>query len=569
MHLIDALARNRAINAVPLLHEQSVGIAAEAYSQYDGKLGAALVTSGPGGTNAVTAVAAAFVDSTPVVFISGQVKTQDSARNRGVRQFGFQEVDIVSVVKPLTKMARYIGDSRDAAQIIDEALDIASAGRPGPVWLDIPLDVQTQGISTDDESRVEPEFKARANVSVREGLREQLNLLNEDLQASRKPLFLFGNGVRLANSQDLALAIARKAGIPISLTWKALDFLSPEDDLYAGRPGGVATHFANGVIQSCDLLISIGARLDLGQLGYRHDTFAPNARVYIVDVDDAELAKFKFASPTTLIQADAREFLNKLEKTIKPSSLRFTKWREAVANAKHDFSQLFEDDKDWTDGISQYSLIDELSRQMSGGHLLVPGSSGACSEAVMQAFNNKPGQRVFNNQGLGSMGFGIPAAIGACIASKRRPVVCVDGDGGFAMNIQELANVRLNNLPISFFILQNDGYASIRATANNYFAGRQVGCDESSGLGLPDYETIGPAFGIQTNKVNSHADLASGVSHALTTGLPSITVVKVGSKSRTSPRLVTTADSAGQMHTPPLNELTPAISGHDLGELLR
>ena len=558
MHLVDALARSERLIPFPMLHEQAVGIAAEAFAQYTNGLGAALVTTGPGGTNAVTAVAAAWCDSTPVIFISGQVKTADAARDRGVRQFGFQEVDIVSIVKPITKYAALAESPAHAVKVINEAIRIATSDRPGPVWVDIPLDIQAAELP---ESMEDDECAART-LKALVAQPKQIAAVRDALLAAERPLVLLGNGVRLADAIDDATALFRRLQVPMALTWKALDFLDYNDPLNSGRPGSIATYSSNFALQSADFILAIGARLDLGQLGYRHDSFGPRARLFVVDVDQNELAKFNFSSPFLGMWADAGDFVRQLSDSLESQGALLTDpWLDRIHEWQDTLPKLGEDDSGWTDGLSQYSLIEELSRQMTPDHLLVPGSSGACSEVVMQAFQNKAGQRVFNTEGLGPMGFGIPAAVGASVASGGRPVVSVDGDGGFAMNVQELATVAFHNLPISFFILDNQGYGSIRSTSNNYFSGRRVGCDVESGLGIPDYADVAVAFGVVTVVASDRGSLTSAVSAALFANSPSLTVVRIGHESRTAPRLSTQRTADGQMITAPLHLLTPVPHG--------
>lgn len=554
MHLVDSLARSDRVTAVPMLHEQAVGIAAEAYAQLTNGLGAALVTTGPGGTNAVTAVAAAWCDSTPCVFISGQVKTTDLARDRGVRQFGFQEIDIVSVVRPITKFAAMIDSAVDAQRIIEDALRVARTGRPGPVWIDIPLDIQASELDYPSSNIAAPCLHKEAVPVPPDSLRELVTAF----ESAERPIVLLGNGVRLADAVEETVGLFERFEVPMALTWKALDYLPFDHPLNAGRPGSIASYYANLAIQSADLILTIGARLDLGQLGYRHDTFGPSARIFVVDVDEAEAGKFEFASPSLPIVADAHAFVSALGRALSHAELPpRVEWLSQVQEWKARFPLPGEDDSEWTDGLSQYSVVEALSSQMMPDDILVPGSSGACSEIVMQAFRNKPGQRVFNTEGLGPMGFGIPAAIGAAVARGDRRIVTVDGDGGFAMNIQELATVAHHQLPISFFVLDNAGYGSIRATSNNYFDGRKVGCDAESGLAIPDYTKLAPAFGIATVSVETRDQLPSAVSESLGSVGPVVTVIRISPQSRTSPRVTTLRDENGKMVTSPLHVLNP------------
>lgn len=556
MYLVDALARSTALSPVPLLHEQSVGVAAEAYAQFGGGLGVALVTTGPGGTNAITAAAAAWLDSTPCVFISGQVKTTDSSKLRGTRQFGFQEVDILAMVQSCTKTAIQLVDPSCAQDQVRSALKAAIAGRPGPVWIDVPLDVQSLEVPVNDSSVMDELAGNPQHEQTRMGLREIAELLN----SADRPLMLIGNGTRIAGAVDRAILLARRTQTPIATSWKALDLIDEDDTLFAGRPGSIANRYANFVLQSADLVLCLGARLDLGQVGYRHDTFAPDAKVAVVDIDGNELRKLEMGKRLIPIAMDVGEFLHQLLPLVKRPTHTRERWMQSIRLLKEQYPPTSEDDAEWADGVSQYSLVDELSRQMTPDHVLVPGSSGAASEVVMQAFRVRLGQRVFNTEGLGPMGFGIPAAIGGCIASGLRRTVCVDGDGGFAMNLQELSVVAARQLPISFFVLMNDGYGSIRQTSNNYFSGRKIGCDPESGLFLPDYRALGPAMGIPTIEVHTRADLEGAVSDALNGIGPYIVLVRIGARSFTHPRVTTRRTESGGLETSPLHHMAPALT---------
>jgi acetolactate synthase-1/2/3 large subunit len=564
MHLVDSLARNESLTPVPLLHEQSVGVAADAYAQYKVGLGAALVTTGPGGTNVMTATVAAWLDSTPCVFISGQVKRADSSHLRGTRQFGFQEVDVVSMVASCTKAAVQLTDPAIARQQVRCVLEAATSGRPGPVWIDVPLDVQGIQIPDLDETSLSHPIDQAEHHDETVDFVQIVRLL----ETAERPLMLLGNGTRLSGVQDAALELARIMEMPVATSWKALDLIEDEDALFAGRPGSIAHRYANLVVQSSDLIVAIGARLDLGQVGYRHDTFAPDASVIAVDIDGHELRKLALADRLIPVEMDAGIFVRRLLPLVAAPSAGRATWLNSIRALKEGYPPTAENDADWTDGVSQYSLVDELSRQMNSEHILVPGSSGAASEVVMQAFRVKVGQRVFNTEGLGPMGFGIPAAIGGCIASGFRRTVCVDGDGGFAMSIQELSVVSARNLPISFFVLLNNGYGSIRQTSNNYFQGRKIGCDEESGLYLPDYRNVGPAMGIPTTEVQDLVGLRRAVSEALTVSGPYLVLVHIGARSFTHPRVTTRRTASGSLETSPLHHMAPELAEPSAEEVL-
>lgn len=554
MHLVDALGRENGIRQVPLLHEQSVGIAADAYAQVANSLGVALVTTGPGGTNTVTAVAGAWLDSTPCMFISGQVKLADLAGSRGVRQFGFQEIDITSIVSPITKYAKTVHSAGEAVEAFETALELALSDRPGPVWLDIPLDVQSSQITNVEETEIRPKLSrgAKTNGNLSDSI---LASLIDALGTCTKPAILLGNGVRLAKAEEDAINWARAVGIPVLTTWKSLDLIPDDDPLYAGRPGGVGSFFANKTLQESDLLLCVGARLDLGQVGYRHDTFARSAAVYVVDVDETELNKLEISNQT-LLQSDAREFFVRVSElsagTAFPS---WQDWRNQIQEWKTAFPLFLEEERYWTDGVSLYSMVEALSELMSEDDVLAPGSSGACSEISMQAFKVKAGQRVMNSEGLGSMGFGVPSAIGACIASNQRRTVCIDGDGGFAMNLQDLSSVSRMQLPITFIVLDNDGYGSIQTTQDRYFEGRRVASDRESGIELPHYDNLEAVFGIPTERAKTLAEFKKLLEKMLGKPGPNILIVDVSPRHETRFRVQTKFDASGKPQTSELDDL--------------
>jgi acetolactate synthase I/II/III large subunit len=558
MHLLDSVGKSKKINYVCNLHEQASAIAADAYSQYTNNIGVALVTTGPGGTNAITGVAASWLDSIPVMVFSGQVKTSDLAKSRGIRQMGFQEIDIVSLVKPITKYAHMVTEPETIKYHLEKALYMAKTGRPGPVWIDVPLDVQAAVI--DERTLIGFEIPT---VDVHENdLKEKVENTIALLNKAKRPVILVGNGVRLSGAINEFLELAKTLNIPVLTTWKSIDFMSEDNELFVGRPGAVGQRGANFSQQNADFILILGARLDYGQTGYNHVNFARAAKKVMVDIDENEINKMKTVIDVR-VPYDAKLFLNQIlnnkEKIKKTDSSEWLKrckvWqREYPVILPEYFKE---------DYVNNYALIDTLSDLMTEEDILVPGSSGASSEVTMQAFRVKEGQRIFNSEGLGPMGFGISAAIGACLASKRR-TICVDGDGGFYMNVQELEIVIRLNLPIKFFVLNNQGYASIRTTQSNYFNGRFVASDLSSGLSLPDTEKIANAFGIKYFKVSENIQLKSVVSEILECDGPGICEVLLSFNHVTSPKLSSYQKPDGSMVSRPLEDLAPFLSRDEL-----
>jgi acetolactate synthase-1/2/3 large subunit len=558
MHLCDSLGRNGQLSYVVNLHEQASAIAADAYGQYTNNLGVALVTTGPGGTNTITGVAAAWLDSTPCLFLSGQVKRADMKGSRGIRQMGFQEIDIVRLVTPITKYAVTITDPLTIRYHLEKALYLARHGRPGPVWLDIPLDVQAAEISEPDLRGFDP--SELPPTSAQTLARSSAIQTADWLRTAQRPVVLAGNGVRLDRALPEFHALLERLKIPVLTTWKAADFLAEDHPLYAGRPGAVGQRGANFTQQNADLLLVIGARLDFGQTGYIHRYFARGARKILVDIDPSELEKFDMKIDLP-VACGAKAFLTALIAGLgEAKGLNFSPWLERCQAWKRRYPVMLPEFANLPDGISNYALIDVLSDCMAPEDVLVPGSSGACSETTMQAFRVKAGQRIFNSEGLGPMGFGIPAAIGGCLASGGRRTICLDGDGGFVMNIQELEVVRRLNLPIKFFVLDNNGYGSIRQTQNAYFKDKLTACDPSSGLTLPNFIKIAEAHGLETCEIRTYDQIRPLVRQMLNHDRPVVCVVKIAPAQTTSPRLSSGQRADGSMYSKPMEDLWPFLN---------
>lgn len=554
MHLNDSLgARAGEIEFICNLHEQASAMAAETYAKAIRGLGVCMVTTGPGGTNTVTGVAGAWLDSTPVLFISGQAKRPDLKGDSGVRQVGLQEVDIVSVVSPLTKYAVTVMNPEKIRMILEKAVYEAIHGRPGPVWIDIPLDVQA---ATIDPDTLEPFIPPSRVESV--GLSEKVSRTIELLNQSERPLTITGNGIRLAHAEGEFRKLIDLLQIPILATWLAVDLFSYDDPLYLGKPGTVAPRGVNFALQNCDLLLVIGSRLDMTLTAYAPQHLARGAKKVMVDIDPAELRKL--ASYTEVsIEADAgdflREFLNQGAAVQKRDRSawwdRCLTWKKAwpiVEDSMRKPDQL----------VSVYNLGDILSEELKEDELIVSGSSGSGIEIFQHVLRLKKGQRLFHTTALGSMGYGLPAAIGACIGAGLRETVCVDGDGGIQMNIQELATVEHLGLPIKLFILSNEGYSSIRTSQKRWF-GRVTAADASTGMKLPDITKVAAAYGLPTHRITDQANLRDEVRKVLDTPGPIVCEVCCQPE---EPRVPSTASGQrkdGSLYSKPLEDLWPFL----------
>lgn len=561
MHLVDSLGKS-GLEYICCLHEQAAVIAADAYAQYTGNIGVALVTTGPGSTNAITGVAGAWIDSIPILVLSGQVKRKDMLAGTGLRQRGVQEVDIVSIVKPITKYAATVVDPSSIKYHIEKAFYIAKTGRPGPVWLDIPLDVQASNIDEKELKAYEPEETLSVCKNIENIMDEIINLLNN----SKRPVLFAGNGIRLANGLKEFYELINYLKIPVLTTWKSIDFLPEDHELFAGRPGSVGQRGANFVLQNSDLLISIGARLDLAQIGFDYKNFAPKAKKIIVDIDPAEIAKID--TEKIPVCCDAKEFIKEFLKQT-PKILIKSEWEDWILwckEKKDKYPVILDEYWNEKDFVNTYVFIDVLSELMEEGDILVPGSSGSCSEITMQSFKVKKGQRIFNNPGLGAMGYGLPASIGACIASKRKKVVTIIGDGGLQHNIQELETVSRLQLPLKIFILNNNGYASIRNMQKSHFKGHLVACDPSSGLTLPDICKVASAYNLKSLRISNHRDIRNKVKEVLEMEGPVLCELMINPELQTAPRLTSEVKPDGSIVSKPLEDLWPFLDREELKE---
>ncbi len=556
MHLVDSAGKSDRIQYVCNLHEQACAIAADAYGQYTNSFGAALVTTGPGATNTITGVAGAWLDSTPCIFISGQVKRADIKGERGVRQMGFQEIDIVRMVSPITKYAVTVMEPKTIRYHLEKAMYLARHGRPGPVWIDIPLDVQAAQI---DPERLEGLSLSECYAPPCSQLTEQVASAIRLFNQAERPCVLVGNGVRLSGAVQSFAELVQVLQAPVIPTWKALDLIPDDHALYAGRAGSVGQRGANFTLQNSDYLLTLGARLDYGQIGFAHENFARGARKVVVDIDPAEIGKLNTRIDVP-VAADAQAFLSEFlaqKASIVPRDR--SAWRSRVAGWKAKYPVVLPEYWEQEGSVNNYVFVQVLSEEMCGDDLLVPGSSGACSEITMQAFPVKAGMRVLNTEGLGPMGFGIAAALGACIASGKKRTVSIDGDGGFQMNSQELETVRRLNLPIKFFVLNNDGYGSIRATQRSYFQNRFVGSHPASGLTLPNALKLGQAYGIRTARIADHSQLREVIRQVLQTEGPVLCEVMISPDQFTSPKVASMQRADGSMVSKPLEDMWPFL----------
>jgi acetolactate synthase-1/2/3 large subunit len=555
MHLDDSLGKCPGLQYICNLHEQACAISAEAHSRVTNQLSAALVTTGPGGTNTVTGVAGAWLDSTPVLFISGQVKRADLKRDSGVRILGVQEIDIVSIVDSITKYAVTIEDPQSIRYHLEKAVHLALCGRRGPVWIDIPLDVQAAQVDLSTMAGFTPPAEpAPVEPSV---LHRQVAQLVDMLQSAQRPVILAGNGIRMAGAENAFLKVVERLEIPVLTTWLGLDLIYDDHPLCCGRPGSLAPRGANFTLQNSDLLIVVGSRLDMAMTAYAHDRLARGAKKVMVDIDEAEIRKMQ--TPIHLpIVADAGAFLTELsERCGEIISTPWKQWLQRCQDWKTRYPLVLPEHRNLPGHISMYHFSEALSDELAEGDVIVPGSSGFAIEIFLLCLKIKRGQRCFHNRGTGSMGLGLPASVGAAVASQRR-TICVDGDGGFQMNIQELATAERLKLPIKFFVANNDGYGSIRASQNGYFH-RLVGADRSSGVTLPDLGEVAKAYGLPFVRISDKSTLHQSIREVLESDGPIVCEVVIALNEERIPRASSFIRPDGSMGSKPLEDLFPFL----------
>lgn len=490
MHLVDSLSNSK-LDAVCCHHEQACAIAAEGYARIKNKVGVTLVTTGPGGTNAITGVAGAWLDSIPMLVISGQVKTDDiTPRKNGVpvvRAVGFQELNVIDLVKPITKYAVTINNPNDIKYHLEKALYLATNERPGPVWIEIPLDIQAAEIDIEKLKEFE------RPVVQKKYFNDEIKLVVKKLSEAKRPMMLVGNGVRLAGGEKLLLELLDKLKINVATTiFTADDLVTYDCPYYLGRQGMPGNEAANRAIDNCDLLLIVGDRMQLTQTSYDFKNFAPDAYKIMVDIDKNELEKEKLKIDLPICM-DAKLFLEELLK----EKIKIKRWNIEVNSIKAEKY----DSKNF---LNVYRFLEELNKYI--GKYNVATANGMASLASHQALKIKAGQRFITNAGLGHMGSGLPMAIGACLASNKSPTICMEGDGSIMLNIQELQTILYNKLPIKIFIFNNGGYFSIRSTHLNYFK-KIFASDENSGLSLPDFSKIIPAWGFDFERINNDKEL--------------------------------------------------------------
>jgi len=563
MHLNDAFGRTKGLRVLPFHHEQACAMAAESHFRMTGKLAVVNVTTGPGGTNAITGVWGAYVDSIGMVVVSGQVKQETVVRstNLPLRQLGDQELDIVKVVAPMTKYAVMVTDAQSIRYHLDRAVHLARTGRPGPVWIDIPMDIQGALVDPDSLTKYDP---AEDALKVAPDLKVLASEAVARLSAAKRPVVMVGGGVRLSGEHAAFLALAERLGAPVVTAWNAHDVVPDEHPLYVGRPGTIGDRAGNFAVQSSDCLLVLGSRLNIRQVSYNWKSFARAAFTIMVDIDAAELQK-----PTLRIDlpihADLRDFFAAALEAAPPRDQRHEGWLQWCQARRRKYPVVLPEYWETKDWVNPYCFMAALFKALPAGAKVVTGDGTACVVAFQSA-EIKAGTRLYTNSGCASMGYDLPGAIGACIGLDRQPVICLAGDGSIQMNLQELQTIAGNKLPIKIFVLNNQGYHSIRQTQQAYFPDNIIGCGLDSGLSFPDFGKLAAAYGIPFRRISNHAGLAAGISETITADGPQLCEVMLDLRQQFSPKLSSRKLPDGKMVSSPLEDLAPFLDRAELKE---
>ena len=577
MHLNDALGHKEGLRCVYNHHEQASAIAAEGYARLHNRIAALCVTTGPGGTNAITGVVGAWLDSIPMLVLSGQVRYDTTARYNEqftggykLRAVGDQEFDITRSVSCMCKYAVMIEDPLMIRFALEKAYHLAVTGRPGPCWLDIPVNFQGCTIETDDLPPYEgSEEQTRDDAALPPPVdAATIAAVIEKIRCARRPVLYAGNGIRLSGGYEDFRAAVEKLGIPVCTYWDAVDLIETEHPLYVGRGGNMGDRAGNFAVQNADVILAVGNRLPIRVVGYNWKTWAREAEVIMVDIDPAELRK-PTAHVELPVHADARDFFRRMNEALAglsgPLSGR-QDWIAVCQRWKKDYPVCLQRHKDEADGFANaYAAFDYISRNLPEGSLTVT-SNGTCCVAGHQTWFIKKGSRFFNNNAVASMGYGLPAAIGACVANGCRTTVCLEGDGSIMMNLQELQTLVTNRFPVKIFLINNQGYHSIRQTQGSMFAEHcKVGIGpESHDLSFPDYEKIAAAFGIPYVAAHENSALAAAFARTMEGDSPAICEIFVSTEQVFEPKNSARRLDDGTIVSPPLEDLAPFLPRDEL-----
>lgn len=559
MFLNDAVYCNKKIKPVFCHHEQAAGMAAEAFGRVSNKLGVAMVTAGPGVINVLNGVVGAFADSAPLLVISGQspVFNSEYMKKTKIRQIGLQGINTEPVVKSVTKFFKTIDDPAQVEYILEQAYFLATTPRTGPVWIEVPLDIQRMQVP----AKLLKKYSLPDNETLKPISNNSLEVVLKLLYLSKRPLILAGQGIRLSKAADIFSTLVEKLKIPTITTRLGIDLIESSNPLFVGRPGLYADRGANLAVQNADLILSIGARLDTGLIGYDAKDWGRFAKKIVIEIDPEELEK-PGINIDIKINADAGEFIKQLLLKLDSKRLQnINNWRKICSGWRLRYPTvlgIYKKEK----LVNSYYLSQRLSKAASPNDTILVDTSSAF-HVVCQAWDIKKGQRLITTGGISTMGYWV-AGIGACFASGSGRTIIVTGDGSLQMNIQELATIKQNRLPIKIFIINNGGYLLIRHTQKTHMEGRYMGESSKTGLWCPDSVKIAEAYGIYAVEINNTTQLDAGIKKALSHPGPVICDVKSPHWQKIMPRISSSKQPDGSMISRPYEDLFPFLSPAEL-----
>lgn len=561
MHLLDSVFKSDKINKYCNLHEQASAICADAYAQATCDLAVCMVTSGPGATNAITGAVNSWIDSEPVLVISGQAKSTDLVGDRGVRQTGSQEVNISAMMACATKYIVTIKDRNLVRYHIEKAIYLATHGRRGTTWVDVPLDIQGAQIDEAEQVAFDP---------AAEGLEERYEAPERDVQeivdmlkAAKRPLILVGKGVQADRMGETLKGICRRLKVPAIATWRAKMVFADDDDLYFGHPGSPGPRYSNWILQTCDFLLTIGSRLNPGVTAFNEPHFGFNAKRVLVDIDEKEIAKLDMPFEKTMV-CDARTFLTQLDACTRGCApLDTDAWLAYCRAAKAAYPIYKERQAKPQTQTNMYLFAHELSRRTRASDVIVESSSGRSCTIIGLGYERKEGQVEIGAMGLGSMGFALPAAIGACVACDKRRTITLEGDGSLQHNLQELGMIRGYGLPIKLFVLNNNGYASIAVMQDNHFASRYAGCGATSGVYCCDMKKLADLYGLKYLSIRGDGEIGPVLDEALADDAPVLCEVFADYTFDEIPKAATRVNPDGSLSSSVLEDLFPFLPAEE------
>lgn len=571
MNLNDAFGHNPDMKVIYNHHEQACAIAAEGYARVNNEMAAVCVTTGPGGINALNGVVGAYVDSVPMIVISGQVRLDSFSRTTGLplRAMGDQEFDIVTSVQNMTKYAVLVKDKKDVRYIIEKAIFLATHGRMGPTWVDIPGDIQSAYVNDEELNGFDPISENLEQIKL--PTEEQINYIINNIKAAKRPVLYAGSAIRLSGAYDIFKKLINKLNIPVVCAWNSTDVIESDHPLYAGRPGNFGDRPGNFAVQNSDLIISLGCRLSVRQTGFNYDSWAPKAKVIMVDIDENEMKK-----PTIHVEypihANVKDVINVLNQKINDDEKVFVddKWILQCKQWQKKYPVILPKYFEQKDIGNAYAIIDILSKNMPEGMMTVVGNGTACVVGG-HGYTIKKGMRFIENSGMASMGYDLPAALGACIANGKKPMVCLTGDGSIQMNLQELQTIIHHKLPIKIIVINNDGYHSIRQSQSNFFKGEPlcgVGPD-SLDLSFPDMSKIAWAYGYKFTRCQTNNAFFEYMKNDFNLNEPQICEVMVDKIQYFQPKAGSKKLENGQMVSAPLEDLSPYLDRNELEDIMK